>query len=149
MKVIEELQVLPLGDPGDPIAAIEGEPFIDALVALGGIARLAGHDGVVADLWAAPAPGDEMVRCEIFLGTAIDAFAGLFPFLDPFPDGAGPLDLAGGQTFKAAHYEAVIVLPETGGVGDDLGVLPEDEVFDCSYCTRWHVGSLSDIDWTD
>ena len=67
---------------------------------------------------------------------------GVFLFLEPFADGGGPLDFAGAEPFPAAHDDAVVGFAESGGFGNDFGVLVVDNLTDGFDGAGWHGGGL-------
>ena len=99
----------------------------------------ADHDGVVGVVGSSSAEGYHVVYGELLLGVAVGASAGVVVFLEPFPYAAAPLHFSGLEAFESVHGEGVVVFPEAGGVGDEFGVLPVDEVSEGLHGVGWHV----------
>ena len=69
-----------------------------------------------------------MVERQVLPAAAVDAGPRVLAFLYVLPDRRGPGNLARGEPLEPVHDEAVLPLTRTGRLGDDLGILPEDQV---------------------
>ena len=128
VKGVEELQVLPLGNPRQLVPALQAVPLVEPLAPLSRVAARADPDGVLRDVGTAARPGEHVLESQASARAAVDTGVRLLVLLHVLPDRRRPLNLSGPEFLEPVHDEAVVALALARGVGDDLGVLPVQEV---------------------
>jgi hypothetical protein len=86
VQIVEQLQVLPLRNPGDLILYQGPFPLIQSAAAFAGIARLEGTDGVVGNIRTTAGSQQDVLNGQRAFYSAADAFIWFLVLPQSFPD---------------------------------------------------------------